>query len=215
MSAIRSKEEREFTVPQASAILGLTPKQVNNVLDRELAPELTRLRLVRRRARGRIISSSGLFALELALAWADRFRPQFRRKILHKALIDQPESESVREDDVVVELAKHREAVTAGVAKLQSAEALVTRDAEVLGGEPCIRNTRIPVYVVAALATQHGRETARATYSSLTANEIELAELYAKANPRKGRPRTKLPKRKMSANRQRVKKVRLGAAVEV
>ena len=92
----------------------------------------------------------------------------------------------------MVEVAKHREIVSGGVAKLRAAEELVTRDAEVLRGEPCIRNTRIPVYLVAALATQRGRDKARATYPSLTRDEIELAVPYAKANPRKGRPRTKL-----------------------
>jgi uncharacterized protein (DUF433 family) len=212
MSALRTMGEREYTVPQASAILGLTPKQVNNALDRELDRALAGLRLVRTRAGSRIISSSGLLALELALAWADRFLPQFRRKMLRKALVAGPKSESVREEGVVVELAKYREVVTAGVSRLRAAEELVTRELEVLGGEPCIRSTRIPVYVVAALASKRGREQARATYSSLTGDEIELAVLYAKANPRKGRPRTKLPTPRAPAKRQRVKKVKLGAA---
>jgi uncharacterized protein (DUF433 family) len=215
MSPLDTLEEREFTVPQASAILGLTSKQVNNALDRELVAELAALRLVRTRAGHRIISSSGLLALKLANAWADRFLPQFRRKLLRKALAAGPKSETVREEGIVVELAKHREIVSGGMAKLRAAEELVTRDAEVLGGEPCIRNTRIPVYVVAALANQRGREAARAVYPSLTAKQLELAVLYAKANPRKGRPRTKLPAPRAPAQRQRVKKVKLGAAVEV
>jgi uncharacterized protein (DUF433 family) len=151
-------------------------------------------------------------ALELALAWQERFLPEFRGKLLRKVLDAGPKSEDVREEDVVVELAKARESVAAGETKLRAAEALVTREAAVLGGEPCIRNTRILVYVVAALANKYGLEKARATYSSLTGKEIELAVLYAKANPRRGRPRTKLPAPKAPAKRQRVKKVKLGAA---
>ena len=66
---------------------------MNYALDRELAG----LRPVKMRAGNRIISSSGLLALKPANAWADRFLPQFRRKLLRKGLAAGPRSETVRE----------------------------------------------------------------------------------------------------------------------
>jgi uncharacterized protein (DUF433 family) len=57
-------------------------------------------------------------------------------------------------------------------------------------GEPCVRGTRIPVYVVAAIARAKGRNEAIATYPSLSLAQVELAELFAQAHPRRGRPKT-------------------------
>jgi uncharacterized protein (DUF433 family) len=66
----------------------------------------------------------------------------------------------------------------------------VVEDPEILGGIPVIRNTRIPVYDVAASASA-GISTDRVlgAYPGLTAREVELATLYAEANPQRGRPR--------------------------
>lgn len=63
-------------------------------------------------------------------------------------------------------------------------------DPDVLGGTPVIRNTRIPVYDVAASVAK-GLPLNRilAAYPGLTAEMANLAVLYATANPQRGRPR--------------------------
>jgi hypothetical protein len=43
--------------------------------------------------------------------------------------------------------------------------------------------------VVAAIAEKRGIEEAHATYPFLKKQQVELATLYAKAHPRKGRPK--------------------------
>jgi uncharacterized protein (DUF433 family) len=71
-----------------------------------------------------------------------------------------------------------------------AAAAFVTEDADVLGGQPCIRHTRIPVHDIAA-SVKAGISVAEilAGYPDLTAEDIALAVAYATDNPLAGRPR--------------------------
>jgi uncharacterized protein (DUF433 family) len=79
--------------------------------------------------------------------------------------------------------------------RLAQAEALVRSDPEVLSGEPCIRGTRVPVYLIGALAHAHGVVRTHEMYPFLTEEQVELVSLYVSEHPRKGRPpQTRLPK---------------------
>ena len=73
---------------------------------------------------------------------------------------------------------------------LQRAADIVVSDPEIRGGEPVIRGTRIPVYLVADLMRQgaDAREILE-DYPSLTANTVRSALAYAQTHPRRGRPR--------------------------
>ncbi|WP_244464280.1 DUF433 domain-containing protein [Bradyrhizobium japonicum] len=74
--------------------------------------------------------------------------------------------------------------------KLTRARTAVTEDPEILGGTPVIKGTRVPVYDVAASAAAGvPMRRLQETYPSLTRELIELAILYAKATPPRGRPR--------------------------
>jgi uncharacterized protein (DUF433 family) len=63
-------------------------------------------------------------------------------------------------------------------------------DPEILSGTPVIRGTRIPVYSVAALFDA-GTPTKELLemYPRLTEAQVELASIYAKAVPQRGRPK--------------------------
>jgi len=74
--------------------------------------------------------------------------------------------------------------------KLTRARTAVTEDPEILGGTPVIKGTRVPVYDVAASAAAGvPMRQIQDAYPSLTRELIELAILYAKATPPRGRPR--------------------------
>jgi len=74
--------------------------------------------------------------------------------------------------------------------KLDKARALVIEDPEILSGTPVIRNTRIPVYDVAAsVAAGLPLDRILENYPGLTGELVELATLYATLNPPKDRPR--------------------------
>jgi uncharacterized protein (DUF433 family) len=74
--------------------------------------------------------------------------------------------------------------------KLMDAREVVVEDEDILGGTPVIKGTRVPVYDVAASA-EAGLTIAqiKQAYPVLNENLIELAILYAKATPPRGRPR--------------------------
>ncbi|MBI3676948.1 MAG: DUF433 domain-containing protein [Proteobacteria bacterium] len=74
--------------------------------------------------------------------------------------------------------------------KLTRARAAIVEDPDILGGTPVIKGTRVPVHDIAASAAAGiSRERIAAAYPSLTDELIELALLYAKATPPRGRPR--------------------------
>lgn len=76
------------------------------------------------------------------------------------------------------------------IADLEAAKEMVVVDPEILGGTPVIRGTRIPVYDVAAsVAVEVPRARIRSAYPALDDRMIDLASIYAKAVPMRGRPR--------------------------
>ena len=81
--------------------------------------------------------------------------------------------------------------------KLEQARAMALADPGVLGGsEPVVRGTRVPVRDVAA-AVVAGMPLADilAAYPSLTAEQVELATLYASVERPRGKPRRSLAER--------------------
>lgn len=81
--------------------------------------------------------------------------------------------------------------------RLAAAHEAVISDPHILSGTPVIKGTRVPVYAVAAqVASGVQPERILEDYPSLDDEKIELAAIYAKANPPRGRPtffRVKLP----------------------
>jgi uncharacterized protein (DUF433 family) len=73
---------------------------------------------------------------------------------------------------------------------LERAADVVVSDPGIRGGEPVIRGTRIPVYLIADLLSQgaDAREILE-DYPSLSANTVRSALAYAQTHPRRGRPR--------------------------
>lgn len=68
-------------------------------------------------------------------------------------------------------------------------ERLVEVDPEVCGGEPVIRGTRIPIRGLARqIELGETVEVLREDYPFLSEDAFELAPLWAKTNPRQGRP---------------------------
>jgi uncharacterized protein (DUF433 family) len=199
------KQEREYTVPQASAMLGLTQQEINNALERDLKP----LR-VSKIGRGiRTVSAKGLMALELLRAFAKLFQPGLRARLIKEALRS-PTKERVSAENVVVYIAEYMKNVRWRKSRLQEAEALVTSSPEVLGGEPCIKETRTPAYLIGTLARRHGVAKAHKAYPFVSLERIELLALYVAAYPRRGRPpETALAPPKTPKKRGKTKKIKV------
>lgn len=67
---------------------------------------------------------------------------------------------------------------------------MIQIDKEVMGGEPVFKGTRIPIYAIAAMM-EAGAEPGEllSGYVKLDRRKIELAQLWAAAHPRRGRPK--------------------------
>lgn len=66
---------------------------------------------------------------------------------------------------------------------------LITSNPNVLGGTPAIRDTRLSVYAIAGrLEAGETVDELRAEYPYVTREQIEAAQIYANANPLRGRP---------------------------
>ena len=77
--------------------------------------------------------------------------------------------------------------------RLNAARAQVSVDDGTLGGTPVIRGTRVPVYDVAAsVAAGNPIERILSSYPSLNREQVDLAALFAEANPQRGRPRQRV-----------------------
>jgi uncharacterized protein (DUF433 family) len=98
---------------------------------------------------------------------------------------------TVRDEFLTIDLFPFVERTKDGLERLAAARELVVSDPAVLGGTPVIRGTRIPVHDVAA-SVAVGIPTKRLldAYPALDEEKIELATIYAQANPPRGRPRT-------------------------
>ena len=195
--------EREYSVPQVAAILGLSQQQVSNALERDL-----KALGVAKLGRGvRTVSSEGLIALELQRAFADLFQPRLRLRLIEAALRT-PARERICVDNVVVYIAEYMKKIRRQKSRLQEAEGLVVCNREVLSGEPCIKGTRVPIYSIGALARGHGAAEAHRAYPFIPKETIELVSLYVAAYPRRGRPpETALPPPEAPARRGKTRKV--------
>jgi uncharacterized protein (DUF433 family) len=97
----------------------------------------------------------------------------------------------VRDEFLSIDLAPFVRATRERMVRLMAARALVVSGPDVLGGTLVIRGTRIPVHDVAASVTAGvSAERLLAAYPSLDPEKIELAAIYAEANPARGRPRS-------------------------
>ncbi|MFZ1430227.1 MAG: DUF433 domain-containing protein [Geminicoccaceae bacterium] len=104
---------------------------------------------------------------------------------------------TVRDGFLTIDLAPFVKRTQERMDRLAVARDMVVSDPEVLGGAPVVRGTRVLVHDVAAsVAAGLPMDRMLAAYPSLDAARIELAAMYAEANPARGRPRAgdRLPK---------------------
>ena len=88
------------------------------------------------------------------------------------------------------------------MSRLEAGREYVVRNEETLGGEPIVRGTRIPVYLLEELTEQGAtEEELLADYPSLTPESLRAALIYARTHPRRGRKPDALPWRKGQAAR--------------
>lgn len=131
---------------------------------------------------GRLTSEERLFAIRQA-------GPRLHRT---EALAGEWAGEwTVQDDFLTIDLAPFVRRAKERLDRLAAAREVVVSSPDILGGAPVISGTRIPVQNVAAsVAAGIPVERILEAYPALDAAKIELAALYAQANPARGRPRS-------------------------
>jgi uncharacterized protein (DUF433 family) len=176
--------DQALTASEAGVVTGVPLKQVHRIIDAGLLDGR-----VETRKGARVIVGSGLLGLKLAYVTAEILTLEARRRVIGSVLRE-PQTTLVRDRAVTVELRPIEAEVEQGLGTLERARAMVTINRDVLGGTPCIGGTRVPVHDIAEmLANGDGQAAILAAWPQLTADQVELAAVYAAAYPRRGRPR--------------------------
>jgi len=131
---------------------------------------------------------------------------QERRERLFDAIRSAPEVTQVRADDlIIIDVGEARMQIAARVEALEEAEAIVTENKAVMGGEPVIKGTRVPVRLIASLVEEGVSEAEiLAGYPWLSPRDVALASIWAAAHPRRGRPKPMVDDKLVLKQQQRV-----------
>jgi uncharacterized protein (DUF433 family) len=112
---------------------------------------------------------------------------------LVKQLLQRPQARTVEESALMLDVRPIESAIRRRLNSLERAKKMVAVDRDVLSATPCFKGTRIPVHDIAAMIGNDGEKaTVLKAYPQLTAEQIDLAILYAEAYPRRGRRRKPL-----------------------
>ena len=173
-----------FSANEASCITGVPLKQVHRIIDAELLGSAAQ-----GGKRSRAIHVHELVGLMFAHETADIFTLEGRRRLV-RSLLDHPDDDSIHENHISVDVASMKEKVRYGCIRLKLACKDVSSDKAVLAGTPCIKGTRIPVHHIAdMLSNGDSVQAICQAFPELPDRQIEHADLYARAYPRRGRPR--------------------------
>ncbi len=177
-----------YTPAQAAAVTGLPLPAVHKAIEYRLV----RPRVVREgRSLYRMLSKPQVLYLQLE-ANGLRCLPLAKRRQIARAIEEAPGADTVVVSPggaLVVEIKTARKQMEGALRRLVQAERMVVADPEIMKGTPVFRGTRIPVYAVADMLAQGATvEEVVEGYPVLSREAVELAPVYAKAFPRRGRP---------------------------
>ena len=174
---------------EAAVISGVSLRDVHRVIDEHILPDSFYGPM-----QPRSFKRQACVFISFYFQAANRLTAEERQRTI--AVASQPSFDwkaaknLVRDEFLTIDFAPFREAVDERLSRLQTARSMVVSDPEIMGGTPVIRGTRVPVYDVAA-SVMAGIPLDRilAAYPSLKLDHLEFANLYAEANPQRGRPR--------------------------
>jgi uncharacterized protein (DUF433 family) len=174
-----------LTPSEAAVVAGVSVRDVNRVIDEDIVPEaLYSLK------GGRWLRSNACAYVRFYFHAAKALTSDERRHVIHTMSAMKRHRWTFHSEFLTVKLEGFFEETQARHAALVRARELVVEDPEILDGIPVIRGSRVPVYDIAAsIADGEDKERLKAAYPGLDDEHIELACLYARANPLRGRPR--------------------------
>lgn len=177
---------------EAAMVANVAPSYVNRAIDENILPSR-----YYRRDNGRSVRADACALIAFYAETANLLTAEMRKEMI-KSLIDlqnlmQRQGASpdmlIHDGVVTIDFGPILKRTSEALDRLSEARDMVVTSPEILGGTPVIKGTRVPVYDVAAVAAHTLIDEVLKDYPSITANQVELAKLYAKANPLRGRPK--------------------------
>jgi uncharacterized protein (DUF433 family) len=179
---------KEFTPSEAAAISGLSLRSVQREIDEGPVTK------ARSESNGRRRLDIAALLYLVILRDVEKVFSKDGKKLIYKAVRSDGSHESADAGQTpslmkLFDLQKARAELRRQLSKLTAAKHMVVTDPEIRGGEPVIKGTRIGVYEVATML-ERGATAAEILegYPTLRPRHLELAVVYAKAYPRRGRP---------------------------
>lgn len=178
----------KYTPAVASVLTNLPIRTVRRLIDRRL---IRPRRLQTGRSVQRLLSWEQLVYLRLEAEGLDLLPVAERRKIAKQIEADAAiDVVSVSEGSaLLIQVKTVRKELDERLKKLERAESVIVEDPETMRGTPVYRGTRIPVELIADMLNQGASiDEILEGYPALDREKIELAPLYVRAFPRRGRP---------------------------
>lgn len=186
------------TPSEAAIVAGVTVRDINRVIDEKILPEGfttvedgRRIQLAACPLVGFYFRAARALTAEERLLLIHRFSERITSDMAGHPFAGWRQADwTLRDGFLTVNLSDFVAEADDRAARLAAAREMVVEDSAILGGTPVIRATRIPVYdVIASVAAGLPRERILAAYPGLDETMVDLAVLYAEANPVRGRPR--------------------------
>jgi uncharacterized protein (DUF433 family) len=179
-----------LTATETAVVAGVSVRDVNRIIDERILPETF---YSTESVRSFRVDACALIAFYFQAA--DRLTSEERQRTILAASNLSLEWKSrknclIQDEFLTVNLSSFLKSAHDRLARLSEARDLVVMDEDVLGGTPVIKGTRVPVYDIAA-SMDAGISMKRilSAYPGLDEKAVELAALYAAANPQRGRRR--------------------------
>jgi uncharacterized protein (DUF433 family) len=186
-----ARRSSPYTPAQAAAVTGLPLPAVHKAIEyRLIRPKVVR----EGRSLYRLLSKPQVLYLQLE-ANGLRCLPLATRRQIARAIEQAPAAAVLPVSQggaLVVEIRAARKQMEGALRRLVQAERMIVSDPEIMKGTPVYRGTRIPVHAIAGMLAQGATlQEILEGYPALTREAVELAPVYAKAFPRRGRPPTR------------------------
>lgn len=203
-----------LTTTEAAVAAGVSVPQINRIIDEKILPED-----LYSTSPTRSFRTDAALLIAFYFETADSLTTNARLEAIRNAKMrcsswSEWKDCTVGDQYLTIRFSDLWKEVDGRLRRLSEARQMVVEDPEILSGTPVIRGTRVPVHDVAAqLDAGVPMERILKSYPSLSASQVELASIYAKAAPQRGRPRRlSIPgATRISVTKMRLRNSRAGA----
>lgn len=184
---------KPLTIPEVGYVADISKKSVDRYIDRKVVPAI-------RRKKTRLLTDVGAVVLAVEVVGKETLQPSARKRVrkymfdvLRRDGADSPEWARIPVEiggaTTQWDVSVVREEVLERLGQIERMRERIVEDDEIQAGAPTFRDTRILVRPIAR-ALEQGVSAAELLedYPDLDGEALELAKLFDKVRPQRGRP---------------------------